>query len=427
MKAATPRLLESADGRSVAAGDWRARRAELRIIVEHEYGGMPPEPARTTPVLLCASRAGFCTYEVRCGLDTGGELSFLMNLWVPAGEGPFPVILNGDGCWRYFDDDIVARVLARGCAAASFNRTALAADNKESYRETGLYRAYPGASFGALAAWAWGYHRCVDALGALDFLRADQIAITGHSRGGKTVLLAGATDERIALTNPNDSGAGGSALNRLKGKGAERIDDFVRSGNIFWFGPGFAEYRHRDAALPYDQHFLHALVAPRALLVSEAYGDLWANPSGSYAACLAAREVYDLLGCRDAIGWAFREGAHGHTAQDFEALLDFVDVRFGGKAVLRGFQREVFCDFDGESGVGSGTDGGCGDHERRRAGAPQLVQPGLNARCPVSGSRTLQLIDARACPASPGASTARPRRKRKSPSGRMFCGMPVKP
>ncbi len=239
-------------------------------------------------------------------------------------------------------------MIARGAIAASFNRTAMAADNGERHRQTGLYRIFPEASFGVLAAWAWGYHRCVDALGTLGFVRSDQIAITGHSRGGKTVLLAGATDERIALTNPNDSGTGGSGLNRLKGRGAEVIDDFFRSGNIFWFGKGFAEHRNRDAELPYDQHYLHALIAPRALLVNEAHGDAWANPPGSYAACLAAREAYELLGARDAIGWSFREGAHGHTPEDFDALLDFVDLRFSGKRPVRGFQREVFCDLDAQ-------------------------------------------------------------------------------
>ncbi len=356
MKTPAPLLLELADGRPVAAGDWGRRRSELRAaILEHEYGGLPPAPRRTSAVLLCRSSTGFHTYEVRCELDGGAELSFVLNLSVPPGEGPFPVVLNGDGCWRYFNDDIVARVIGRGCIAASFNRTAVAADNKELYRGTGLYRAYPDASFGALAAWAWGYHRCVDALLTLGFVRPEQIAITGHSRGGKAVLLAGATDERIALTNPNDSGTGGSGLNRLKGGGAEVIDDFFRSGNIFWFGRGFAEHRHRDAELPYDQHYLHALVAPRALLVDEARGDRWANPPGSYAACLAARGVYELLGARESIGWSFREGGHGHTGEDFDALLDFVDARFRGKAVLRGFQREVFVDLDGELAQGAGT------------------------------------------------------------------------
>jgi hypothetical protein len=351
MKTATPDLLRHADGHPVS--DWSERRRELsQAIVEHEYGGMPPRPGRVDVELLCRSQiraeggTGFHTYEVRCATAGGRELAFALNLWVPPGDGAFPVILNGDACWRYFNDEIVRAIVARGCIAASFNRTALAADNPARYRATGLYRVYPDARFGALAAWAWGYHRCVDALESLSFVRADRIAITGHSRGGKAVLLAGATDERIALTNPNDSGAGGSGLNRLKGQGAEVIEDFARSGNIFWFAAEFAGYRGRDAELPYDQHFLHALVAPRALLVNEAHGDAWANPPGSYAACLAARDVYRRLGAPEAIGWSFREGGHAHAPADFEALLDFVDARFDGKEVLRGFQREVYCDLD---------------------------------------------------------------------------------
>jgi hypothetical protein len=299
-------------------------------------------------VLRLAGGVGFHTYEVRCVFDGRGELSFTLQLWIPRGEGPFPVVLDGDGCWRYFNDEIIGRVLDRGAIAASFNRTDFAADNKERYRETGLYRLFPDATFGALSAWAWGYHRCVDVLESLDFVRSDAIAITGHSRGGKTVLLAGATDERIAVTNPNDSGTGGSGLNRLKCEGAEMVDDFFRSGNIFWFAKGFADYRHRDTELPYDQHFLHALVAPRGLLVHEAHGDRWANPPGSYAACQAALEVYTMLGKPDEIGWTIREGRHGHLPGDFESLLDFLDPRFFGRETVRGFQRQVYCDLDSE-------------------------------------------------------------------------------
>lgn len=351
----TPSLLAFHDGSPVTAETWPQRRAELRAaIVEHEYGGMPPVPRRTDAIRLCKSVVrleggiGFHTYEVRCSFDGGKECSFELKLWIPTGDGPFPVVLDGDGCWRYFNDEIIRRVLDRGAIAASFNRTSLAADNKESYRDTGLYRLFPEAGFGALSAWAWGYHRCVDVLDSLDFVRSDAVAITGHSRGGKTVLLAGATDERIAVTNPNDSGTGGSGLNRLKCDGAEVVDDFFRSGNIFWFGPGFAEYRHRDKEFPYDQHYLHALVAPRGLLVHEAHGDRWANPPGSYASCRAALEVYEMLGQPDALGWTVREGVHGHLPADFDSLLDFLDPRFFDRETVRGFQRQVYCDLEAE-------------------------------------------------------------------------------
>ena len=145
-----------------------------------------------------------------------------------------------------------------------------------------------------LSAWAWAYHRCVDALQQMPNVRTDAIAISGHSRGGKTVLLAGALDERIALVNPNNSGIGGAGLNHWKADGSETIDSFFRSGNIFWFGDSFARHRHQDNELPYDQHFLLAMVAPRPLLLTEAYEDRATNPPGTYAACQATQLVYML-------------------------------------------------------------------------------------------------------------------------------------
>jgi len=344
-----PDLLRHEDGAPVTAASWPRRRQELyQAIIPHEYGGLPPPGVRTAAVVLndhaVRAQGGgrYLTCEVRTTFADDREHAFLLNLWVPPGDGPFPLILDGDGCWRYFDDDVVAMVVARGYIAASFNRTAMAADNPHTYRSTGLYRLFPGAAFGGLAAWAWGYHRCVDALGQLACVRSDQIAITGHSRGGKTVLLAGATDERIALVNPNDSGIGGSGLNRWKCAGAEVVDDFWRAGSIFWFGKGWSEFRGRDGELPYDQHFMHALVAPRLLLVNEAYEDPGANPPGSYAACQAARAAYALLGAPDRIGWAVREGGHAHVPADYEALLDFADRHLCGRAIRREFQRRLF-------------------------------------------------------------------------------------
>ncbi len=344
-----PDLLSFRDGGAVTAATWRQRRQELYdAIIPHEYGGMPPAGEGTE--VIPRARVGvrrwpgviYRTVEVRTRMGGGKEVSLTLSLWLPPGDGPFPVVLNGDGCWRSFDDDIARMIVDRGMIAASFDRTEAAADNKDRYRETGLYRLFPDAGFGALAAWAWAYHRCVDALCGMREVRTDAIAVSGHSRGGKTVLLAGATDERIAVTHPNDSGIGGSGLNRLKVEGSERVADFCEAGTIFWFGQGFRDHLHHDADLPYDQHFLHALVAPRPLLVTEAYEDHGANPPGSYAACRAARKVYALLGKADAIGWAVREGGHAHTPADFEALLDFMDRHVRGREVRRNFQRELY-------------------------------------------------------------------------------------
>lgn len=349
----TPDLLTFDDATPVRTADWNRRRMELRdAIIPHEYGELPPPGQHTEVVLRAANRIRnwpgiqYRTYDVTTRFESGNEFSLTLSLWCPPGDGPFPVVLNGDGCWRYFDDSVIRQVVARGNIAASFDRTQAAADNKDAYRQSGLYRIFPEAHFAVLAVWAWAFHRCVDALLGMRDVRADGIAVTGHSRGGKAALLAGATDDRIALTNPNCSGIGGASLHRRKAPGSEVVDDFYHSGNIFWFAQGFRDHRHRDAQFPYDQHFLHALVAPRLLLITDAYDDHAANPPGTYAACQAAREVYDMLGRPDGLGWSIREGGHAHTWTDFEALLDFMDLHLHRRMVQRQFQRRLFPDLD---------------------------------------------------------------------------------
>ncbi len=71
-----------------------------------------------------------------------------------------------------------------------------------------------------------------------------------------------------------------------------------------------------EQALPFDQHYLKALVAPRAQFSTEALGDLWANPSGTWQTHLAAQEVYHFLGAEERIGISFREGGHIHCQAD---------------------------------------------------------------------------------------------------------------
>ena len=333
MSSAIPDLLKFADGGTVTANEWQERRKELyESIIPHEYGGLPPTGSGTSATRLSSyaispeRRIAFQTYEVRVKTSSG-HISFIMNLWIPDGEGQFPVVLTGDGCWRFFNDEVAAETVSRGFIAASFNRASVAYDNPDRYRDSDIYQQHHDASFGAVSAWAWAYHRCVDVLETLPFVRGDSIAITGHSRGGKTVLLAAATDTRIAAANPHCSGTGGSGLNRVKGKGAEVIEDFLKSRNIFWFGRGFSEYVHRDHELPYDQHFLHALVAPRCLFVSEAREDVWANPTGSRAACKATQPVYDMFDAGEMIQYSIRDGVHDQTIEDFSRLFDFLVPR----------------------------------------------------------------------------------------------------
>lgn len=80
-----------------------------------------------------------------------------------------------------------------------------------------------------ISAWAWGYHRVIDALNHISEIDISKIMITGHSRGGKAVQLAAATDERIAFVADNNSGCCGFGLHRVRGEGAETISEITRN------------------------------------------------------------------------------------------------------------------------------------------------------------------------------------------------------
>ena len=340
-----PDLFRFNDGAEVRnADDWRRRRQELQnTIVELLYGGMPPVPEQTLLELLHPHFAASLgvrthnTYRILTGPEL--KLSFVMKVLAPEGDGPFPVIINGDGCWEYLTEQIIAEIMARKCALALFNRVEIAADIYQPARDSGIYCLYPDGKFGALAAWAWGYHRCVDALLQLGgsgrpehriSIDVNRIAIAGHSRGGKATLLAGATDERIALVCANNSGSGGAGSYMYQGKGSETLKDGL-SAVPYWFNSEYLnKYIDRQAELPFDQHFLKALVAPRALLTTEALGDLWANPAGTWHTHQAAREAYRFLGQEERIGIWYRNGGHKHGWEDWRAFLDFLDWQFRG-------------------------------------------------------------------------------------------------
>ena len=331
--------------------DWDRRRIEIRdLIVGKLYGGLPPAPASVRAEELHTlhetsaaglDKARFITFRLH--VETARPFSFLMQVLIPKGPGPFPVVLDGDACWPYLTDEIAAEVVRRGNIFATFDRVEIASDGSPAQRSSGLYRVYPKGKFGALAAWAWGYHRCVDALTGMDFVDSSRIAVNGHSRGGKASLLAGATDDRIALTAANNSGCGGAGSWHWQEPDAEKLSDM--SGMFpHWLGPRAKSYIDRQNKMPFDQHFLKALVAPRRLLTTEALGDRWANPRGTLQTHLAAKEVFRFLGAEDRIGIRFREGDHHHGIEDWRVFLDFMDWQLRGIAPAAQFNDHPFPD-----------------------------------------------------------------------------------
>ncbi|HSZ54012.1 MAG TPA: hypothetical protein VK797_00005, partial [Tepidisphaeraceae bacterium] len=198
-----PDPFRMSNGKRITAREqWTARRAEiLRQMMATEYGRMPADAGEVKATETASDDAAVHAYTLTMG--PSGKVSVPLLLTLPKGNGPFPVIVKGDLCWGRVKPDIIAAVLDRGYALAEFDRTQVAPDKDD--RSTGVFPLYPDYDWGALAGWAWGYSRVIDYLETRPDIDKARIIITGHSRGGKATLLAGALDERVALTVPNGS------------------------------------------------------------------------------------------------------------------------------------------------------------------------------------------------------------------------------
>jgi hypothetical protein len=339
------------DGSRVkTAADWTRRREELKNLIQYyEYGHLPP-PLPVTARELSSGKneaLGATEKHLVLAIASGGKkVEYHLDLTIPLDKpGPLPVIVKGDLAWGKVtvkaSENAVKEIVRRGYILAEFNREEVAPDKDD--RTTGVYTLYPDCDWGAEAAWAWGFHRTIDYLLTLACVDRRHIAVTGHSRGGKAALLAGAMDERIALTAPNGSGCGGAGSCRVRGPKSEGIENILKKFP-FWFHPRFKDFIGKENRLPFDQHSVKALVAPRALVSTEGLGDLWANPEGTQATYLAAREVFRFLGAEEKIGIHFREGKHEQNETDWMALLDFADKVFFGKTGTRKFDQPAFPD-----------------------------------------------------------------------------------
>jgi hypothetical protein len=226
-------------------------------------------------------------------------------------------------------------ILQRGYAVATLCYCEVEPDNADGWKTS--LRSELRGDWGAIGVWAFGLSRALDYLEKEPLVDARRVALTGHSRLGKTALWAGAQDTRFALIISNDSGEGGAALARRKS--GERIADSVKT-TYFWYTPKYREYVNREEALPVDAHFLISLIAPRPVYVASATEDLWADPVGEFLAAKNAEPVYRLFGkaglgvdrqpppdrsVGDFIGYHVRTGKHDIIAADWAHHLDFAD------------------------------------------------------------------------------------------------------
>ncbi|HVT79859.1 MAG TPA: hypothetical protein VHM90_04320, partial [Phycisphaerae bacterium] len=370
-----PDPLKMNDGTKVTTVEqWQARRKEMiKLLEDYEYGHMPPPPGNVVGKETVAShvitigggRGGFGGPGLRGRAGTGTtsasapatvasapasgpalpqanykmvhlsfgpeqKLGFDVGIFTPVekgdAKGPFPIlIVLGFGAGETSLGANVA-ALNRGYAVATIGYNQLGAD-APNYRSTAFFPAYPEYDWNDFSAWAWGISRAVDYLVTDPLIDKDKIMVTGTSRTGQAAFLAGAFDERIALTAPV---AGGMAL-RYSGK---EVGDKLGQGigevvdqQTYWFGPRLPEFKGHTYQLPTDQHFLVALTAPRLFIMCNSMADQYGRPLAAVKTYEAAKPVFDFLKVPDHVGLSFRPGGHGMQAPDWSALLDFADQK----------------------------------------------------------------------------------------------------
>lgn len=321
----------------------------LDLLLKEEYGYLPPAPEQLTVEItetdlrFCPGKTVFTRLNFQCKIN-GKEFSFPVSYNCPISEHPVPcfVLVNFRSCVpdKYLPSEEIAD---HGYAVMSFCYEDITSDDGDF--TNGLAGVvYPDGirkdtDCGKIGLWAWAAMRVMDYAQTLPELKSDKISVVGHSRLGKTALLAGALDYRFYCSFSNNSGCSGAAISRENtGESIDIICEYFP----FWFCKNYLKYRNNEHLLPFDQHFLLAANAPHRVYVASASEDAWACPENEYRSCREASKYYETLGLtgfvttkalpevgdrfhEGYIGYHLREGEHHLSRHDWLGYIAYLE------------------------------------------------------------------------------------------------------
>lgn len=323
------------------------------VLLREEYGFLPDLPIKLSANIVsedanfCAGKAVLSKIELECSfLDK--KFSFPVYSTIPKSIMPVPAFV-----YINFRDSVPDKYLPSeeivdaGYAVFSFCYADVTSDDADF--SNGLAGCiYPNGktdpyACGKIGLWAWAAMRVMDYVQTLDSINRYEVSVAGHSRLGKTALLAGALDERFYCAFSNDSGCSGAALSR--NKVGESIAAIV---NLFpyWFCDNYQKYANNEEKMPFDQHWLLAANAPHRVYVASAAEDTWADPKSEFLSCVAAGDYYTQQGLRGCvhlgrmcepgdfyadgnIGYHLRTGTHYHSRQDWRFFIQYLNKQKG--------------------------------------------------------------------------------------------------
>ena len=95
-----PDPLKFLDGRPVRnASDWKSRREEIgQLYQKYDIGTFPPKPKLDRAVVLDETRGqGYLVRNLRLEFGPQGKGSMRVQVMIPDGKGPFPVLISAPG------------------------------------------------------------------------------------------------------------------------------------------------------------------------------------------------------------------------------------------------------------------------------------------------------------------------------------------
>ncbi|MGH9654488.1 MAG: alpha/beta fold hydrolase, partial [Bryobacteraceae bacterium] len=313
-----PDPLKFLDGRRVSSTEqWHARRAEIQQLSEkYVWGTFPPKPKIDRVVVLNETHGkGFLVRNVRLQFGPGGKGRLRVQLVIPDGAGPFPVLVcNTLEGWA-------PAVVRRGYISAGY------AANDFMDDAAPLAQLYPDYTFALLPRRAWVVSVVLDYLETLPQADIKHVGMFGYSRNGKTAAIAGAIEERISAVIAGSTGVGGVLPWRSAGEChfAESIETTTREFPT-WFAPQLRFFCGREDRLPVDGNLVMALIAPRAILSEWGNNDQVSQTWGDEQAYYSALKVYEMFGVPERVSTMRVPGFHG--ANDEQACLDWLDIQF---------------------------------------------------------------------------------------------------
>ena len=342
-----PPILIDNDGNKVTTvSAWETkRRGEIYdIFADKVYGRVPSLDLDVSHTMKREENDQTIEYIVTITTKTQfGTHSFDGYVSVPKSGKPCPVVELIQFPYQV-TSEFKPKLMKRGYALARFYYTDICTDDNNDF-STGLHAVVKEAdgvrksnTWGAIASWAWAASRLMDAIAEIPEIDSSRAAIVGHSRTGKASLWCGASDPRFKLVCSNESGCGGTAITR--GKVGEHIKN-ICEGFPCWFCDTYKTFGDDEEHMPFDQHMLLALIAPRCLYVPSAIDDTWSGPEPEYLAAKYCGEIYELYGKKGlglekypiigtvdqsgCVAYHLRRGGHSLSVYDWDEYINYAD------------------------------------------------------------------------------------------------------